>query len=86
MLFAKATYADRIPACARLERVLKRLGRNEIKEIFIATGYLRRLIRSVCRDANPWNMRITHKLAVEPLETIGLLWLLREQLDTPFRK
>ena len=67
-----------------LELVLKWLRRNGIRDVFITTGYLGHLIRSVCGDGNQWNMRITYTQEVEPLGTIGPLSLLREQLDGPF--
>ncbi|KZD20918.1 sugar phosphate nucleotidyltransferase [Tardiphaga robiniae] len=67
-----------------LELLLKWLRRNGIREVFITTGYLGHLIRSVCGDGNQWNMQIVYTQEVEPLGTIGPLSLLREQLDTPF--
>jgi NDP-mannose synthase len=67
-----------------LELVLKWLRRNGIREVFITTGYLGHLIRSVCGDGDQWNMRITYTQEIEPLGTIGPLSLLREQLDAPF--
>jgi mannose-1-phosphate guanylyltransferase len=67
-----------------LELVLKWLRRNGIRDVFITTGYLGHLIRSVCGDGNQWNMQITYTQEVEPLGTIGPLSLLREQLDAPF--
>src|SRR6478735_1837326 len=67
-----------------LELVLKWLRRNGIREVYITTGYLGHLIRSVCGDGNQWNMRITYTQELEPLGTIGPLSLLREHLDAPF--
>ena len=67
-----------------LELVLKWLRRNGIKDVFITTGYLGHLIRSVCGDGDQWNMRITYTQEPEPLGTIGPLSLLREHLDEPF--
>ena len=67
-----------------LELVLKWLRRNGIKEVFITTGYLGHLIRSVCGDGSQWNMRITYTQEMEPLGTIGPLSLVREHLDEPF--
>ncbi len=67
-----------------LELVLKWLRRNGIRDVFITTGYLGHLIRSVCGDGNQWNMRISYTQEMEPLGTIGPLSLLREQLDEPF--
>lgn len=67
-----------------LELVLKWLRRNGIKDVFITTGYLGHLIRSVCGDGDQWNMRISYTQEPEPLGTIGPLSLLRERLDEPF--
>lgn len=67
-----------------IELVLKWLRRNGIRDVYITTGYLGHLIRSVCGDGNQWNMRITYTQELEPLGTMGPLSLLREQLDTPF--
>jgi NDP-sugar pyrophosphorylase family protein len=67
-----------------LELVLKWLRRNGIKDVFITTGYLGHLIRSVCGDGNQWNMRIIYTQELEPLGTIGPLSLVREELNEPF--
>lgn len=67
-----------------LELVLKWLRRNGIGEVFVTTGYLGHLIRSVCGDGSQWNMRITYTQELEPLGTMGPLSLLREQLNEPF--
>ncbi|WP_314957544.1 NDP-sugar synthase [Bradyrhizobium cosmicum] len=67
-----------------LELVLKWLRRNGIRDVFVTTGYLGHLIRSVCGDGSQWNMRITYTQELEPLGTIGPLSLLREQLNEPF--
>ncbi len=67
-----------------LELVLKWLRRNGIRDVFITTGYLGHLIRSVCGDGNQWNMRLTYTQELEPLGTMGPLSLLREQLNEPF--
>jgi NDP-sugar pyrophosphorylase family protein len=67
-----------------LELVLKWLRRNGIREVFITTGYLGHLIRSVCGDGNQWNMQITYTQEIEPLGTIGPLSLVREALNEPF--
>ncbi|PSO26012.1 sugar phosphate nucleotidyltransferase [Bradyrhizobium sp. MOS002] len=67
-----------------LELVLKWLRRNGIGEVFVTTGYLGHLIRSVCGDGSQWNMQITYTQELEPLGTIGPLSLLREQLNEPF--
>ena len=56
-----------------LELVLKWLRRNGIRDVFITTGYLGHLIRSICGDGNQWNMRITYVRQLEPLGTIGPL-------------
>ena len=67
-----------------LELVLKWLRRNGIREVYVTTGYLGHLIRTVCGDGSQWNMRINYTQEMEPLGTIGPLSLLRDQLDEPF--
>jgi mannose-1-phosphate guanylyltransferase len=67
-----------------LELLLKWLRRNGIDEVFITTGYLGHLIRSVCGDGNQWNLKITYTQEVEPLGTIGSLSLLKERIDDTF--
>lgn len=67
-----------------LELVLKWLRRNGIAEVYVTTGYLGHLIRSVCGDGNQWNMNITYTQEMEPLGTIGPLSLLRDKLNEPF--
>lgn len=67
-----------------LEHVLKWLRRNGIREVFITTGYLGHLIRSVCGDGDQWDLKLTYTQEREPLGTIGPLSLLRDQLNEPF--
>jgi len=67
-----------------LELLLKWLRRIGVKDVFVTTGYLGHLIRSVCGDGSQWNMRITYTQELEPLGTMGPLSLLREHLDAPF--
>lgn len=67
-----------------LELVLKWLRRNGIAEVYVTTGYLGHLIRSVCGDGNQWNMNISYTQEMEPLGTIGPLSLLRDKLNEPF--
>ena len=67
-----------------LELVLKWLRRNGIREVYVTTGYLGHLIRSVCGDGNQWNMSIKYTQEMEPLGTIGPLSLLRDQLNESF--
>ena len=67
-----------------LEMLLKWLRRNGIQEVFITTGYLGHLIRSVCGDGRQWNMSIKYTDEKEPLGTIGPLSLLRDSLDKTF--
>jgi NDP-sugar pyrophosphorylase family protein len=43
-----------IGARAVLELVFKWLSRNGIREVYVTTGYLGHLIRSVCGDGNQW--------------------------------
>src|SRR5579871_5149668 len=67
-----------------LELLLKWLRRTGTREIFITTGYLGHLIRTVCGDGRQWDMRICYTEEKEPLGTIGPLSLLRDQLDDTF--
>jgi mannose-1-phosphate guanylyltransferase len=67
-----------------LELLLKWLRRNGMQEVFITTGYLGHLIRSVCGDGRQWGMSITYTSETEPLGTMGALTLLRDKLDCPF--
>lgn len=67
-----------------LELLLKWLRRNGTSEVYITTGYLGHLIRSVCGDGRQWGLKITYTEELEPLGTIGALSLLREQLDSTF--
>ena len=56
-----------IGARAVLELVLKWLGRNGIREIYVTTGYMGHLIPSVCGGGNQWNMRIHYTWEMKPL-------------------
>ncbi|WP_027036255.1 nucleotidyltransferase family protein [Mesorhizobium ciceri] len=67
-----------------LELLLKWLRRNGIQEVYVTTGYLGHLIRTVCGDGSQWNLRIRYTQELEPLGTIGPLSLIREELDEPF--
>jgi NDP-sugar pyrophosphorylase family protein len=67
-----------------LELLLKWLRRNGTKEIYITTGYLGHLIRTVCGDGRQWDMLINYTEEKEPLGTIGALSLLRDRLDGTF--
>jgi NDP-sugar pyrophosphorylase family protein len=67
-----------------LELLLKWLRRNGIEEIYITTGYLGHLIRTVCGDGRQWDLRIDYTEEKEALGTIGPLSLLRNRLDQKF--
>jgi mannose-1-phosphate guanylyltransferase len=67
-----------------LELLLKWLRRNDMREIFITTGYLGHLIKSFCGDGAQWDIDIRYTEEKEPLGTIGPLNMLRDQLDEPF--
>ena len=67
-----------------LELLVKWLRRNDMRDVYITTGYLRHLIKSFCGDGRQWDMRITYTDEVEPLGTIGGLSLLREELNSTF--
>jgi len=67
-----------------LELLLKWLRRNGTQEVYVTTGYLGHLIRTVCGDGGQWDMRIEYTEEREPLGTIGPLSMLRDQLDSTF--
>jgi len=67
-----------------LELLLKWLRRNGVKDVYITTGYLGHLIRTVCGDGRQWGMNIHYTEEIEPLGTVGALQLLKEQLDETF--
>jgi NDP-sugar pyrophosphorylase family protein len=67
-----------------LELLLKWLRRNGTLDVYITTGYLGHLIRTVCGDGRQWDIRIHYTEEKEPLGTIGPLSMLRDQLDSTF--
>jgi NDP-sugar pyrophosphorylase family protein len=67
-----------------LELLLKWLRRNGCQDVYVTTGYLGHLIRSVCGDGKQWGIRIDYTQESEPLGTIGPLNLLRDKLDSTF--
>jgi len=67
-----------------LELLLKWLRRNGTDEVFITTGYLGHLIRTVCGDGHQWGLRIHYTQEVEPMGTVGALSMLRDELTGTF--
>jgi NDP-sugar pyrophosphorylase family protein len=67
-----------------LELLLKWLRRNDVRDIYITTGYLGHLIRSFCGDGRQWSMNIRYTTEKQPLGTIGPLSMLRDELDSTF--
>lgn len=67
-----------------LELLLKWLRKNGAHDVYITTGYLGHLIRSVCGDGHQWDLRIKYTEEPEPLGTLGALSLLRKELDSTF--
>lgn len=67
-----------------LELLLKWLRRNDLREIYITTGYLGHLIKSFCGDGRRWDLRIRYTDEPAPLGTVGPLSLLRDELDSTF--
>ena len=67
-----------------LELLLKWLRRNDAQEVYVTTGYLGHLIRSVCGDGRQWGLRIFYTEEIEPLGTVGALSLIREKLHDTF--
>ncbi len=67
-----------------LELLLKWLRRNDVRDVYITTGYLGHLIKSYCGDGRQWDIRIRYTDERTPLGTIGPLGMLREELDSTF--
>ena len=67
-----------------LELLLNWLRRNNVRDVYITTGYLSSLIQAICGDGSQWDLRIKYTHEPEPLGTIGALSLMREELDTTF--
>lgn len=67
-----------------LELLLNWLRRNNVRDVYITTGYLGHLIKSFCNRGEQWNLRIRYTEENEPLGTIGPLSLLRDELDETF--
>lgn len=67
-----------------LELLLKWLRRNGTHDVYITTGYLGHLIRSVCGDGRQWNLTVRYTEEVSPLGTMGALTLLRGQINSTF--
>lgn len=67
-----------------LELLLKWLRRNDLREIYITTGYLGHLIKSFCGDGRRWDLSIRYTDEQAPLGTVGPLSLLRDELDNTF--
>ena len=63
-----------------IEILLKWLRRSGVQEIYITTGHLGRLLRSLCGDGSQWDMQIQYTEEPEPLGTVGALDLLRENV------
>jgi mannose-1-phosphate guanylyltransferase len=67
-----------------LEILIKWLRRNDVREVYITTGYLGHIIRSYCGDGWQWDIRIKYTEEIEPLGTIGPLGMLRDELTSTF--
>ena len=67
-----------------LELLLKWLRRSGIDEVFVTTGYLGHLIRTVCGDGRQWGLTIHYTQEVEPMGTVGALGMLRNELKGTF--
>ena len=67
-----------------LELLLKWLRRNGTEDVYITTGYLGHLIRTVCGCGDQWGLRIHYTQEVEPMGTVGALSMLREELTGTF--
>ncbi|MGC8494386.1 MAG: sugar phosphate nucleotidyltransferase [Syntrophobacteraceae bacterium] len=67
-----------------VEITLKYLRRWGIRDVFITTGYLGHLIRSLCSDGHQWDMNISYTREPEPLGTVGALHLLNGNISETF--
>lgn len=67
-----------------LDLLLTWLRRNDLREVFITTGYLGHLIKSFCGDGRRWDIRIRYTDEAIPLGTIGPISMLRDELDSTF--
>ena len=67
-----------------IERLLKWLRRNGVREVFVTTGYLGHLLKALCSDGAQWDMSIEYTEEPEPLGTVGALNLVRDALDETF--
>ena len=67
-----------------LELLLKWLRRNGSEDVYITTGYLGHLIRTVCGDGHQWGLRIHYTQEVDPMGTVGALSMLRDELTGTF--
>lgn len=67
-----------------LEVLLKWLRRWDVTEVYITTGYLGHLIRTLCGDGNQWGISIKYSEESEPLGTVGALNHVKEYLTESF--
>lgn len=67
-----------------LQIQIERLAQFGFKEIFLATNYKSEYIERFFGDGSEFGVKLTISREEKPLGTAGPLYLLREQLDTPF--
>jgi len=67
-----------------LELLIGWLRRNNVRDLYITTGYLGHLIKIFCNGGEQWDLRIKYTEESEPLGTIGPLGLLRDELRETF--
>ena len=67
-----------------LELLLKWLRRNGTHDVYITTGHLGHLIRTVCSDGRQWDLNICYTEEAQPLGTIGALTLLKGKINSTF--
>jgi NDP-sugar pyrophosphorylase family protein len=60
------------------------LRRNDLREVYVTTGYLGHIIKSFCGDGSQWDMKIEYTEETEPRGTIGPLTMLKGKLDSTF--
>lgn len=67
-----------------LELLLKWLRRNGTHDVYMTTGYLGHLIRSVCGDGRQWDLSIHYTEETQPLGTMGALSLIKDKINSTF--
>lgn len=67
-----------------IETLLKWLRKNSVRQAYVTTGHLGKLIKTYCGDGSQWDLEIVYSEEPEPMGTVGALTLLKDQLDERF--